>query len=140
MWLLFALALTVPDSLVRRVAEAESIPTRLASRLVHHESQHRPCVINRTSGATGLTQLLLSTARSLEPGITRKALCEPERNLRLGFRYLRSFQRRYGSWGAALVCFRFGEGGYLERRKRRGWSPHTEPYVRKILHTERRGS
>src|SRR5256885_16910065 len=48
-----------------------------------------------TAGAVGLTQILPSTARLYEPGLTPRQLYDRDTNLRLGFRYLHDLLERY---------------------------------------------
>jgi len=43
----------------------------------------------------GLTQIILPTARSLQPGISRAAALERDTNLRLGLRFLHRMLARY---------------------------------------------
>jgi soluble lytic murein transglycosylase-like protein len=76
------------------IALAEGIDPGLAFRLVRVESNF---VADATSsaGALGYTQILPSTARLYEPGLTTQQLYERRTNLRLGFRYLRDLLDRY---------------------------------------------
>ncbi|MBW3629346.1 MAG: transglycosylase SLT domain-containing protein [Gemmatimonadetes bacterium] len=77
------------------VARAEGIDPELAFRLVRVESRfvtraHGP------SGSLGLTQLMPSTARSIDRTVNTEAeILDPQTNLRLGFRYLRSMIDKY---------------------------------------------
>jgi soluble lytic murein transglycosylase-like protein len=128
---------TIPDSLIHRVAAEEGVPPQLAVRLVEAESRRQPCARNPVSGATGALQLLPSTARHLDPTVTLPALCDPERNLHLGLRYLATFHRRYGTWERAVVAFRFGEQGLRDRLRRPGWTPWKERYVRHLFREAR---
>jgi soluble lytic murein transglycosylase-like protein len=80
---------------VERAARAEGVDVDLAFRLVRVESGFRADAVS-SAGALGMTQLMPVTARDLQPGITREQLLEPETNLRLGFRYLRTLLRVYG--------------------------------------------
>ena len=59
--------------------------------------------------AYGLAQVQLATARVYEPGITVEQLLEPERNLRIGFQYLRGLYHRYGrDMRLALLAYNVG--------------------------------
>jgi len=109
----------------------ERIPVRLAFRLVHVESRFRPDAVS-SAGAVGLAQVLPSTARWIEPGVTRTALFEPETNLRLGFQYLRYLLDRYdGDTRLALLAYNRGPNR-VARIVRRGEDP-TNGYARKVL-------
>ena len=90
------------------VARAEGIDPELAFRLVKLESDFN---VRATSpvGALGLTQLMPSTARFYEKGITAKGLYDPHTNLRIGFRYLRGLVDEYkGNVGLALLVYNRG--------------------------------
>src|SRR5215204_2866284 len=90
------------------VASAEGIDPELAFRLVKLESDFN---VRATSpvGAVGLTQLMPSTARFYEKGITREKLYDPHTNLRIGFRYLRGLVDEYdGNVKLALLVYNRG--------------------------------
>src|SRR5260370_10608831 len=76
------------------VALAEGVDPALAFRLVRAESGFNPKARSKV-GAIGYTQVLPSTARLYEPGLTTPQLYERHTNLRLGFRYLRDLLERY---------------------------------------------
>ncbi len=72
----------------------EGLDPALAFRLVKTESNFSAGATS-TAGAIGYTQILPSTARLYEPGLTTKQLYDGRTNLRLGFRYLRDLLDRY---------------------------------------------
>jgi len=76
------------------VALAEGVDPGLAFRLVKVESGFNPKAKSKV-GAIGYTQVLPSTARLYEPGLTTAQLYDRGTNLRLGFRYLRDLLERY---------------------------------------------
>src|SRR5207247_1895238 len=62
-----------------------------------------------TVGAVGLTQVLPSTARLYEPGLTTQQLYDRDTNLRIGFRYLRDLLDRYpANMSLALLAYNRG--------------------------------
>jgi len=94
------------------IALAEGIDPELAFRLVKVESNFMPQATS-TAGAVGYTQLLPSTARLYEPGLTLTQLYNRRINLRLGFRYLRDLLDRYaehpsGQLQLALLAYNRG--------------------------------
>jgi soluble lytic murein transglycosylase-like protein len=96
------------------IAHAEGVDPALAFRLVRVESGFNPRAKSR-EGALGLTQVLPSTARLYEPGLTTSQLYERDTNLRLGFRYLRDLLRRYnGRLDLALLAYNRGPGRVTE--------------------------
>ena len=76
------------------VALPEGVDPNLAFRLVRVESNFNTRAKSKV-GALGLTQVLPSTARLYEPGLTVQQLYDRNTNLRLGFRYLRDLLERY---------------------------------------------
>jgi len=87
----------------------EGIDPELAFRLVRLESEFNEHAISKV-GAVGLTQLMPSTARLFEKGVTREHLFNGETNLRIGFRYLRTLLDMYkGNVNLALLAYNRGE-------------------------------
>lgn len=76
------------------LALAEGIEPELGFSLVKIESNFAPTA-RSPAGAIGYTQILPSTARLYEPGLTTRQLYSRTTNLRLGFRYLRDLLERY---------------------------------------------
>ncbi|MBI1966715.1 MAG: lytic transglycosylase domain-containing protein [Gemmatimonadetes bacterium] len=92
------------------VALSEQLNPSLAFPLVKVESRFDPRATSR-AGAVGLTQILPSTARLYEPGLTLEQLYDRETNLRLGFRYLRDLLERYdANLERALLAYNRGPG------------------------------
>jgi soluble lytic murein transglycosylase-like protein len=90
------------------VASAEGIDPELAFRLVKLESDFNAHATSPV-GAVGLTQLMPSTARFYERGITKERLFDPNVNLRIGFRYLRGLVKEYrGDVNLALLVYNRG--------------------------------
>jgi soluble lytic murein transglycosylase-like protein len=88
----------------------EGIDPELAFRLVRLESEFNPRAVSKV-GALGLTQLMPSTAKMLDSKVvTREQLFNPQTNLRVGFRYLRSLLDMYkGNVNHALLAYNRGE-------------------------------
>ncbi|HUL49345.1 MAG TPA: lytic transglycosylase domain-containing protein [Gemmatimonadales bacterium] len=96
------------------VALSEGVDPGLTFRLVKTESGFNPNAKSKV-GAVGYTQVLPSTARLYEPGLTDKQLFERNTNLRLGFRYLRDLLERYdGNLRLALLAYNRGPGKVQE--------------------------
>lgn len=97
------LASSIYDAAVNAGIEPE-----LAFRLVRVESVFKPEAISPV-GAIGLTQLMLGTARYFEADVTREDLLDPDVNLRIGLKYLRSLIREYkGNLKLALLVYNRG--------------------------------
>lgn len=103
---------------VHDAAVAQDIDPHVAFGLVRTESSFRRRAVSY-AGAVGLTQLLPSTARWIEPGTTRSKLFEPRTNLQVGFKYLRYLIDKYdGDHRLALTAYNRGPGtvdGLLDR-------------------------
>ncbi len=92
------------------MALPEGVDPNLAFRLVKVESNFTGRAKSK-AGAIGLTQVLPSTARLYEPGLTTEQLYGRETNLRVGFRYLRDLLERYdGNLERALLAYNRGPG------------------------------
>ncbi len=115
----------IPTDLAKdiyRAAVANQITPRTAFGLVRAESSFRPTATSPV-GATGLTQLMPATARWLVPGTTRQELKDPQTNLRIGFKYLRSLIDKYdGDEKLALTAFNRGPGT-VDKLLKRGGNP-----------------
>src|SRR5437016_5487864 len=74
------------------------------------QHDHRCCARAPSHvGAIGLTQVLPSTARLYEPGLTTQQLYDRDTNLRIGFRYLRDLLDRYpANMQLALLAYNRG--------------------------------
>lgn len=94
-------------TLVYDVALGEGLDPELAFRLVNIESAFEVRAKSRAN-AYGLAQVQLATAHFYQPGITVEQLYEPERNLRIGFRYLRDLLATYGDVKLALLAYNRG--------------------------------
>ena len=116
----------IPEDLASNIydmSSSEGVDPVLAFRLVRVESGFDPRAKSR-AGAIGLTQVLPSTARLYEPGLSVEQLYEPATNLRLGFRYLHDLMARYGTLNHALVAYNSGPGK-LQDLLDAGHEPHS---------------
>lgn len=91
------------------VALEERLDPELAFRLVRLESNFNVRATSKV-GAIGLAQLMLSTAVQFDKTATKENLYEPERNLKIGFKYLRRLIGLYGGdVRLALLAYNLGE-------------------------------
>ncbi len=93
--------------LIYDVALREGLDPDLGFRLVNVESGFKVSARSRAN-AYGLAQVQLATARFYEADITMERLLEPERNLRIGFRYLRYLMDNYDDINLALLAYNRG--------------------------------
>lgn len=108
----------VPARLAEQIFDAavrERIEPELAFRLVRIESDFKPGAVS-PAGAIGLTQLMLNTARNFDKNVTREQLFEPERNLRIGFRYLRGLVIEFKDVPTALLVYNRGPSAVQNAR------------------------
>lgn len=107
----FSTQYRIKPDLARRIFDAAitaGIEPELAFRLVRVESVFNPQAASPV-GAVGLTQLMVGTAREFEPNVTREQLMDPDVNLRIGFKYLRTLIREYkGNLKIALLVYNRG--------------------------------
>jgi soluble lytic murein transglycosylase-like protein len=131
---IFASEYKISHELAKDIHDAAAeagVSPKVAFGLVRAESSFRPTAVSPV-GAIGLTQLMPSTARWLEPGITRQQLRNPETNLRVGFKYLRTLIDRYnGNEKLGLLAFNRGPGT-VDKLIKRGRNPDNG-YAEKVL-------
>lgn len=117
-------------------ALAAGVDPELGFRLVRVESVFKVSA-RGPQGALGLTQLMPSTARSLDRQLdTVGEVLDPDANLRTGFRYLRQMIERYDDVRLGLLAYNRGQTA-VDRALRRGTDPENG-YSHKVLGT--RGS
>lgn len=101
----------IPADVARNIydtAREVGLDTEIAFRMVEIESSFRPRAVS-SAGAVGFTQIKPSTARWLNPNVSREELFDPRTNLRLGFRYLNTLLDRYdGNVRLALLAYNRG--------------------------------
>jgi soluble lytic murein transglycosylase-like protein len=122
---------------IHLAAEEADIPPRLAFGLIQTESSFRRSVVS-WAGAVGYTQVLPSTARYIAPGTTRSDLFHTEKNLQVGFTYLRYLIDKYdGDLRLALTAYNRGPGTVNRLvRQGRSWE---NGYADKVLNPRLRG-
>ena len=98
------------------VALEERLDPELAFRLVKLESNFNVRATSKV-GAIGLAQVMLSTAVQYDRTVTKETLYDPERNLKIGFQYLRKLIGLYGGdVRLALLAYNLGEQRVDEAR------------------------
>jgi soluble lytic murein transglycosylase-like protein len=116
---------TIPRDLaedIYDIALAEEIDPDVAFGLVRTESAFKNSATSHV-GAIGLTQLMPSTARWLDPDITPRDLRDQRTNLRIGFKYLKDLMQKYdGDAELALLAYNRGPGT-VDRILKRGGNP-----------------
>lgn len=118
---------------IHEAARLENVDPDIAFRLVATESSFRRRAVSPV-GAVGYTQLMPSTARWLESGVTDEDLYDRDTNLRIGFRYLRMLLDQYGDARLALLAYNRGPA-VVSAMVARGEDP-SNGYARQILGSE----
>jgi soluble lytic murein transglycosylase-like protein len=124
----------IPADLAERIediARAEGIEPEVAFGLVRAESEFNRRAVSPV-GAVGLTQLMPSTARYFQAGVSREQLFDRDTNLRIGFRYLATLLKQYdGDLELALLAYNRGPER-VNQLLRSGRTPHNG-YVEMVL-------
>jgi soluble lytic murein transglycosylase-like protein len=117
----FTLELLFPHSFQREfeaAAEASGVHPLLLLSVAKQESAFLPNARSRAN-ALGLMQLLLPTARDMDPKVSRRELFEPARNSAIGSRYLqRLLQRFQGNVALALAGYNAGPSRAVQWNRR----------------------
>jgi soluble lytic murein transglycosylase len=126
---------------VRREADAQAIDPLLVVALMRQESLFDPAA-RSPANAVGLMQLLPATAERVagasEPPIDHGDLTDPEVNVQLGTRYLRSLLARFGGDPLkALAAYNGGEHA-VEKWQRHHADLDADEFVENITYRETR--
>jgi soluble lytic murein transglycosylase len=98
------------DLLVKNAAKKYDIEEALIYSVILQESVFEPSLISN-AGATGLMQLMPSTARDMNPDITTEDLFAPDTNIDLGARYLKKLLVKFdGNIPKAIASYNAGAG------------------------------
>lgn len=116
------------NDIISEISSKHGVSEKLISALIKQESGYNPTIVSK-AGATGLMQLMPSTAESL--GVTDSK--DPVQNVDGGVRYLKSLMKKYnGNLILSLAAYNAGPGAV---DKYGGVPPYkeTQNYVKNIL-------
>ena len=92
---------------IKRHAQENAIPAALASAVIRVESNFNAHIVH--AGNYGLTQIKLTTARSLGFDGSPSALLDPEINLHFGLKYLaNAYQQARGDLCTTIMKYQSG--------------------------------
>jgi soluble lytic murein transglycosylase-like protein len=92
------------DQLINQASQQYDLPAKLIKAVIQHESNFNPHALSK-SGASGLMQLMPTTARSL--GVND--VFDPEQNILAGSKYLKQMLDKYdGKLELALAAYNAG--------------------------------
>ncbi|MFT3778968.1 MAG: lytic transglycosylase domain-containing protein [Ottowia sp.] len=118
--------------LIDRTAQAHDIDPLLLHAIARVESRHQPRAVSH-AGAHGLMQVIVPTARRFGVG-DAQALHDPQTNLQVSARYLKTLQQRFGNdLQLVLAAYNAGEGAVEKHGRRVPPYRETQGYVRKVL-------
>ncbi len=119
-------------ALVTRYARANGVPVALAHAVVKIESNYRANSRGR-AGEVGLMQIKHATARGVGYRGSRKALYNPETNIKYGMKYLAGAYRKGGkSTCGAILKYNAGHGA-------KRMNKISAAYCRKVKRVMKRG-
>lgn len=111
---------------------ANGIPHGLLAREIQQESNFDPNARNARSGATGLCQILPSTAADPGYGVDPCDPTDAYDSIRFMGQYLAALYQRTGTWSKALAAYNWGLGFVLRSPDPSGWPRETQNYVAAI--------
>ncbi|ADO82282.1 transglycosylase SLT domain-containing protein [Ilyobacter polytropus] len=102
------------DFMVKKAAKKYNIEEALIYSVILQESVFEPSLISK-AGATGLMQIMLSTAKDMDPDITQEKLLAPDINIELGSRYLKSLLTKFdGNIPKTVAAYNAGAGNVVK--------------------------
>ena len=102
------------DFMVKKAAKKYNIEEALIYSVILQESVFEPSLISK-AGATGLMQIMLSTAKDMDPEITQEELLAPDINIDLGSRYLKRLLTKFdGNIPKAVAAYNAGAGNVVK--------------------------
>ncbi|WP_319204817.1 transglycosylase SLT domain-containing protein [uncultured Ilyobacter sp.] len=102
------------DFMVKKAAKKYDLEEALIYSVILQESVFEPSLISK-SGATGLMQIMLSTAKDMNPDITQEELLAPDINIDLGARYLKMLLTKFdGNIPKTLAAYNAGAGNVVK--------------------------
>ncbi|TXK23318.1 lytic transglycosylase domain-containing protein [Ottowia sp. GY511] len=118
--------------LIDRAARAHDIDPLLLHAIARVESRHQPNAVSH-AGAHGLMQVIVPTARRFGVGAAQQ-LRDPETNLDVSARYLKTLQQRFGNdLPLVLAAYNAGEGAVEKYGRKIPPYRETQGYVRKVI-------
>lgn len=118
--------------MIDRAAQAHDIDPLLLHAIARVESRHQADAISH-AGAHGLMQVIVPTARRFGVDAAQH-LHDPETNLNVSARYLKTLQRRFGNdLKLVLAAYNAGEGAVEKHGRQIPPYRETQGYVRKVM-------
>ena len=118
--------------LIDRAAQAHDIDPLLLHAIARVESRHQPDAKSH-AGAHGLMQVIVPTARRFGVDAAQQ-LRDPQTNLDVSARYLKTLQRRFGNdLTLILAAYNAGEGAVEKYGRKIPPYRETQGYVRKVI-------
>jgi soluble lytic murein transglycosylase-like protein len=99
------------QSVAAQDAVTYGVPPGLFSAVISAESSWNPYAYNSASGATGIAQILPSTAASPGYGLSSPNSGDPISSLSFSAQYLRALYDRAGTWVGALQLYSGASNG-----------------------------
>ncbi len=108
------------DDLIQQSAQKYNVDPKLIASVIHVESSGNPNAYRSDTGATGLTQIIPSTAKAL--GVDPRT---PAGAIEGAAKLLDENLRRYGNPEQAILAYHGGTD-------QANWGPKTQDYLRKV--------
>lgn len=121
---------------VERSAREHGLDPFLVLAVSREESRFDPRAVS-AAGAVGLTQLLPSTARGLDPSVAPEDLVNPQTNVRLGTAYLAARLRQFGD-DVVVALVAYNAGPAAAQRFLRLRADSTDEFIERIPYAETR--
>ncbi len=124
---------------VQSEAKSQNVDETVPISIIKQESAFESDAVS-SANAYGLMQIIIPTARDLDPTITVPGLLEPERNIKLGVKYIGQMLKRFdGSLAWAAAAYNAGPHNAARWLKTVPPGLPPEEYIELITYRETRG-
>jgi soluble lytic murein transglycosylase-like protein len=119
--------------MINDVAAQYGHDANLLRAIIHVESRFNANAVS-PKGAIGLMQIMPATGRSLGVEEPRRALFDPQTNVRAGAKYLRILMDKFSDRPElAIAAYNAGEGAVMRYKRDIPPYPETQSYVRQVF-------
>lgn len=116
---------------IQEAAQLYHLDPNLIKAIIMQESSFRPNLVEPSSGATGLMQLMESTSK--DAGLDPNLRTDPRQNILTASKFIRHIYDKYRNWPLTLAAYNSGQNRRTIRSGQIPNIPETRNYVRRVM-------